>query len=477
MKQHMAVSEIDRMRTKPHILIVDDEASMRLTLSMLLRQRGYSVKEASCIGDAIKELEREIFDIVITDLKLGDGDGMDLLNRVKKTHPDVEVVVITAYGTIESAVRAMKMGAFEYITKPFEPEEIPLIVEKALERTRLLKEVEYLRAQVEERFSFEKIIGKSSAIRHIIDMIKRVSKTDLTVLIEGESGTGKELVAKAIHNNSLRADKPFIAVNCGALPETLLESELFGHVKGAFTGAVANKKGLFEEAHQGTLFLDEVGLTSPSTQIKLLRVLQEGEIMPVGSTKTKGVDVRVLAASNRPLKDLVASGRFRDDLYFRLNVVTINIPPLRERKDDIYPLVEYFLNHHKKQLGKDINGLTEEALKALYNYSWPGNIRELKNAIDRAIVLAREDFIDIESLPPSITALEDTGLKTTEPSQTMGSIEGKATLKDMEKMLIIKTLKETSWNQARAAELLGIGRNTLWRKLKRYGIKVDDTRG
>lgn len=465
------------------ILIVDDEGSMRLTLSMLLKREGYRVVEAEGGEDAVRRLEREIFDMVITDLKMEGRDGLEVLKTAKRFNPDSEVVILTAYGTVESAVEAMKHGAFDYITKPIEPERVPIIVAKALERKRLMNKVRHLEAQVGERFSFENIIGKSEAIQKVLEMVERVSRTDTTILIEGESGTGKELIAKAIHTNSLRKDMPFIALNCGALPETLLESELFGYTRGAFTGATTNRKGLFEEADKGTLFLDEIGVTTPSTQVKLLRVLQEGEIKRLGSATPVKTDVRIVAATNRNLKDMVEKGVFREDLYYRLNVISIILPPLRDRREDIPLLVDHFIRVYSSRTGKVIKGISPEVIDLFYNYHWPGNVRELENAIERAVILARDDVIGLNDLPPLLSGLKpmspiDSFMDSVMGKHTpSGVMKGGMTLKEMERIFILSKLHEHSWNQAKVAKELGIGRNTLWRKLKEYGIKTQEDSG
>jgi len=457
------------MSTQPTILIVDDEGSMRLTLSMLLRREGYRVVEAEGGEDAARRLERNIFDMVITDLKMEGSDGLEVLKTAKRFNPDAEVLILTAYGTVESAVEAMKLGAFDYMTKPIEPERVPIIVAKALERKRLMNKVRYLEAQVEERFSFENIIGRTEAMEKVLEMVRRVSRTDTTILIEGESGTGKELIAKAIHTNSLRKDMPFIAINCGALPETLLESELFGYTKGAFTGATTNRKGLFEEADKGTLFLDEVGVTSPSTQIKLLRVLEEQEIKRLGSATPVKIDVRIVVATNRNLKEMVDEGRFREDLYYRLNVISITLPPLRDRREDIPLLVDHFIRFYSSKVGKIVKGVSPEVIGLFYNYHWPGNVRELENIIERATVLASGETIGLTDLPPTLV-----GFKGGEEETLQKALKGDMTLKEMEKAFILSKLKQHSWNQAKVARELGIGRNTLWRKLKEYGLKTQE---
>jgi two-component system response regulator HydG len=452
------------------ILVVDNEHSVRLTLAMLLKGNSHQVLEAADGRSAIEKLREEPVSLVITDLKMPEVSGLDVLREAKVRQPETEVILLTGHGTIESAVEAMRLGAFDYVTKPFEPSELLHRVQNALERHRLVGEVRLLRQQIREQRGFGTLVGRSPQIQRVTEMISRVAGSDTTILIEGESGTGKELVARAIHGESPRADRPFVAINCGALPETLLESELFGHVKGAFTGASTTKKGLFEEADRGTLFLDEVGDTTPAIQIKLLRVLQEREIRRVGSNAPIKIDVRVLAATHRSLEGLVQEGRFRDDLLYRLNVVTIPVPPLRDRREDIPLLAAHFLEASAKRLGKPVPTLSQEALNLLLEYPWPGNVRQLENAIERAVLLAAKETIFPGDFPPGL-------LRSASPGEPGGPPPKLSRLDEVEKAHILGTLDELGWNQARAAEVLGIGRNTLWRKLKEYGIQSPDKRG
>jgi DNA-binding NtrC family response regulator len=451
------------------ILVVDNEHSVRLTLSMLLKGKGHQVLEAADGRAAIEKLREEVVSLVITDLKMAEVSGLDVLREAKALRPETEVILLTGYGTIESAVEAMRLGAFDYVTKPFESSELLHRVQNALEHHQLVSEVRLLRQQIREQRGFGTLVGKSPEIHRVAEMVSRVAGTDTTILIEGESGTGKELVARAIHAESPRADRPFVAINCGALPETLLESELFGHVKGAFTGAIATKKGLFEEADQGTLFLDEIGDTSPATQIKLLRVLQEREIRRVGSNAPIKINVRLLAATHRPLEELVREGRFRDDLFYRLNVVAIPLPPLRDRRGDMPLLAAHFLEGAAKRLGKPVPTLSQEALSLLMEYPWPGNVRELENAIERAVLLAQQNVIYPGDLPPSLR-------RGAHPGESAPASPKPMRLDEVERSHILKTLEDLGWNQARAAEVLGIGRNTLWRKLKEYGIQPPERR-
>jgi DNA-binding NtrC family response regulator len=449
------------------ILVVDNEQSVRLTLSMLLKAKGHQVLEAADGRTAIDKLREEPVSLIVTDLKMAEVSGMDVLRQAKVLSPETEVILLTGHGTIESAVEAMRLGAFDYVTKPFESTELLHRVEKALEHHQLIGEVRLLRRQIREQRGFGTLVGKSPEIQRVVELISRVAGTEATILIEGESGTGKELVARAIHSESPRAERPFVAINCGALPETLLESELFGHVKGAFTGATATKKGLFEEADHGTLFLDEIGDTSPATQIKLLRVLQEREIRRVGSNAPIKIDVRVLAATHRSLEELVRQGRFREDLFYRLNVVAIPLPPLRDRRDDISLLASHFLEAAARRLGKPSPRISHETMACLLEYPWPGNVRELENAIERAVLLASQETIFPGDLPPSLQR-PSTVEAPVSPTPRLIRLE------DVERDHILGTLEELGWNQARAAEVLGIGRNTLWRKLKDYGIHVPE---
>lgn len=445
------------------ILIVDDEESMRITLSMLLKSEGYTVSIAAGGKDALKKIQTgNSYDLVITDLKMDKVNGINVLEATKEFNSSAEVLVLTAYGTVDSAVEAMRLGAFDYVSKPFESDELLLTVEKALERKNLLKELKFLRKEIKRRYGIKNIIGKSKEMRAVMDMIHRVAETDVTVLIEGESGVGKELVARAIHNESPRCNMPFIPINCGAIPEALLESELFGHVKGSFTGASFNRKGLFEEADKGTLFLDEIALAPTMTQIKLLRVLEERNIKRIGDNNPHEIDIRLIAATNKKLETAVEEGSFREDLYYRLNVIILTIPPLRERKDDILPLCEHFLSVHSKKNKKDVTTISNEAMDLLVNYYWPGNVRELENTIEGAIVLTKDKKITTNDLPVQMR-------RKMESSFINGKVSGK-TLEEIEKDYIAHTLKNNGWNQVEVSKKLGIARNTLWRKMKRYNI-------
>ncbi len=375
------------------ILLVDDQSSMRLTLTALLKSAGHTLNQAATGADALDKISKNDFDVVITDLKLDTISGMDVLKASKAQNPQTEVIMLTGYGSIESAVAAMKAGAIDYLTKPVDNEELTLALARAQERQQLKSEVARLRSVIakEQKFDPGNIVATSPSMKEVLEMVARVAPTDATVLIQGESGTGKELIARAMHQNSKRKDGAFIPINCGALPENLLESELFGHVKGAFTGAHQNKKGLFEEADGGTLFLDEIGEMSPVTQVKLLRVLQDSEVRRVGANLGVKVDVRVVAATNKRLQERIKNNEFREDLYYRLQVIPIYLPALRERREEILPLVNHYLGSISAKMNKPVKGLSKESEKALLEYSWPGNIRELINAVERAVILCRED--------------------------------------------------------------------------------------
>src|SRR3984893_903864 len=387
---------------KARVLVVDDEKSMRDLLSITLGKEGYDVLTAAGGEPAIELLHRDSVDAVITDLRMPKVDGLQVLRAPKEISPDTAVIVITAVASTETAVEAMKLGAYDYITKPFKLDEVNLIVRNALERKRLRDENLYLRRQLETQHRFENIIGKSGVIAEVFDTIRKIADSPSTAMVTGESGTGKELVARAIHFNSFRRDKPFVSVNCGAIPEGLMEAELFGHVRGAFTGAVANKVGLFSAAESGTLFLDEITEIPPLLQVKLLRAIQLREIRRVGDTKDMKTDVRLIAASNRDLEGAVEEGILREDLFYRLNVIPIQLPPLRERREDIPLLVAHFLQKFGKELGKDVRGVTPEAMAVLERYHWPGNIRELENVLERAIVLGAGEMLGVDSLPESV---------------------------------------------------------------------------
>jgi two-component system response regulator HydG len=440
------------------ILTIDDDLEMCGLLSEVLRGEGFSVFATGESLEASRILKKEEFDVIITDLKMKGLKGFDILEEAKKVAPLTPVIIITAFGTIESAIRAMKMGAYDYITKPFQIDELVLTVKKALENRLLKREVVRLKREVESRYHFHHLIGKSPSMQKIYDLIERIRDSTSNVLITGESGTGKELVAKAIHYNGVRKEGPFIAVNCAAIPETLLESELFGYKKGAFTDAKTDKKGLIFEANEGTLFLDEVTEMPPALQAKLLRVIEDREIRPLGDTNSYPVDVRIISASNRDAKELIHQGRFREDLYYRLKVIDIELPPLRQRKEDIPLLVQHFISRFGKE-PKKISGLSEDTLKIFTAYSWPGNVRELENAIQRAMTLCQQEVILPEDLPSSMLQEADENLAEK-------GLREKYTLGQLEKEYIRKVLIEVGGNKSKAAEILGLDRKTLYRKLE-----------
>ena len=447
------------MKKKVKVLVIDDEAVVRESLHDWLSDAGYLVLTAENGPQALEIIEREKPGIAISDLVMPGMDGIELLKRAKEISPGIEVIIITAYGSIPTAIAAMKEGAYDYIEKPFRPEKAELLVAKLVEHQRLLEENISLHRKLEERYRFENIITKSSKMQQVIELIKVVAKSNATALIIGETGTGKELVARAIHSQSYRKDKPFVAVSCAALPESLLESELFGHEKGAFTGAHAQRKGKFEVAHRGTLFLDEIGEMSANIQVHLLRVLEEKEFTRVGGNEPIKVDVRVVSATNKDMKEAVANGQFREDLYYRLNVVTIELPPLRERREDIPLLAEHFLKKFALENQKRVTGFSPEATEFILRYDWPGNVRELENAIERAVILAKGSLIGIADLPHQSLSL------------AYSALPGKS-LKEMEKNHIWGVLSEMRGNYTEAARILGITRMTLYNKVKEYGLDV-----
>jgi DNA-binding NtrC family response regulator len=448
------------MTDKGHkILVVDDDLGMCGMLSDVLKEEGFSVHTTGESLEASKILKKEEFDVIVTDLKMKGLKGIDLLEVAHKMAPMTPVIIITAFGTIESVIKAMKMGAYDYITKPFQMDELVLTVRKALENRLLKKEVIRLRKEVESRYDFHHLIGKSPLMQKIYDLIERISDSSSNVLVTGESGTGKELVAKAIHYSGIRKGGPFVAINCAAIPETLLESELFGYKKGAFTDAKSDKKGLIFEANEGTLFLDEITEMPLTLQAKLLRVIEEREVRPLGDTNPYPIDVRIISTSNRDIASLIQQGRFRKDLYYRLKVIDIEMPPLRERREDIPILVQHFIHKFSKGLKKGVSGVSEDAFKILVSYSWPGNVRELENIIQRAITLSQYEVILPDDLPASI-------MQKTDEKLFEKAMEEKFTLDQLEKEYIKKILVETGGNKSKAAERLGLDRKTLYRKLE-----------
>jgi two-component system response regulator HydG len=441
------------------ILVVDDDLDMCGMLSDVLEGEGFWVTTTGDSLEASKILKREEFDVLITDLKMKGLKGLDLLETVNKVAPMTPVIIITAFGTIQSAIKAMKMGAYDYVTKPFQMEEIVLTVRKALENRLLKKEVLWLKREVESRYDFHQLIGKSPPMQKIYHLIEKISDSSSNVLITGKSGTGKELVAKAIHYNGARKENHFVAINCAAIPETLLESELFGYKKGAFTDAKSDKKGLIFEADEGTLFLDEITEMPLTLQAKLLRAIEEKEVRPLGETNSIPVDVRIISTTNRDIGSLIQQNRFREDLYYRLKVIDVELPPLCDRREDIPLLVQHFINKFGQSLKKNISGVSEEALKILLSYSWPGNVRELENVIQRAITLSQHEMILPEDFPPSM--LQETDKDTLEKG-----VQEKYTIDQLEKEYIRRILIEVGGNKSKAADILGLDRKTLYRKLK-----------
>ena len=437
------------------ILVVDDDLEMCAVLSDVLQAEGFFVLTTNESIEASKILKKEEFDVIITDLKMKGLKGLDLLAEAKRVAPLTPVIIITAFGTIESAIKAMKMGAYDYVTKPFQTDELVLTVKKALEHHLLKQEVVRLKREVEARYHFHQLIGKSPSMQKIYDLIERISDTSSNVLITGESGTGKELVARAIHYNGVRKEGRFIAVNCAAIPETLLESELFGYKKGAFTDAKSDKRGLVFEANEGTLFLDEITEMPSTLQAKLLRVIEEKEVRPLGDTNSYPVDVRIISTTNRDIKE----GRFREDLYYRLKVIDIEMPPLRERREDIPVLVQHFIHKFSKELKKGVSGVSEDALKILVNYSWPGNVRELENIIQRAITLSQHEVILPDDLPAPM-------IQGTDEKLIEKALRDKYTVDQLEREYIKRVLIEVGGNKSKAAEILGLDRKTLYRKLQ-----------
>jgi two-component system response regulator HydG len=448
---------------KSKILIVDDEPSHLKMLEAVLTEEGFQVQKADDGQTAVQAVEERFYDLILMDVQMSKMDGIEALKRIKEISPGIPVIIMTAYASVNTAVDALKSGAYDYLTKPLDIDELKILVQKALRHQQLEKENIFLREQLKGRFDFSNIIGQSAMMLQLFETMSLVAPSDATVLITGDSGTGKEIIASAIHQNSLRHEKPLIKVNCAALPETLLESELFGHERGAFTGAQSRRQGRFQLAHGGTIFLDEIAEMAPSTQAKILRVLQEREFEPLGGSSTVKVDARVIAATNKDLKSEIKEGRFREDLYFRVNVVMLNVPPLRERREDIPLLADFFLRQYAEKNHQLIKGFTPLAADLLMRYHWPGNVRELENVIERAVIMARGDVITPGEYPETLRSLEP-DLKKTGIDLTPGR-----SLKAVEKEMILRTLEDTNGNRTHAAKILGISRRTLQLKLKDYG--------
>jgi DNA-binding NtrC family response regulator len=450
------------MPSGERVLIVEDEELMRELLGKILAREHYSLFQAPNGKEALRVFQNNTIDLVLTDLKMQEMDGLELLTHVRAIDPEVVVIMMTAYASVETAVEAMRRGAYDYITKPFINDEIRVVLRRALDQRHLSRENRHLKRELRERYRFDNIIGKSEAMEKVYRLVEKVASISSNLLITGETGTGKELVARAIHYNSERAERPFVAVNCASLTESLLESELFGHVKGAFTGAIANKEGFFHKANGGTLFLDEMSEVSPGLQVKLLRAVQEREVIPVGGRDPLKFDVRLLAATNKDLEEAVKKGAFREDLFYRLNVITIHLPPLRQRKEDIPLLANYFLQKYAQRFGKPLTKVSKEALRVVVNYDWPGNVRELENAIERAVALSEGDTVETTDLPEKI-------VNAKMPILHMEDYE--MTLEALEEQHVKQVLQKTGGDKVKAAQVLGINLSTLYRKLVRYEAK------
>lgn len=448
------------------ILVVDDEDTQRSILKGYLEKKGYKIYSASSGTEGIKTVQSNLIDIVLSDFKMPDKTGLEVLEEVKKINPEISFVILTAYGTIENAVNAMRLGAFDYISKPVDLDELDLMIERIIEHKSLKSEIQLLKSQLKEKFKIDSFISQSPEMEEVLSLAARAADSKATILINGESGTGKEVLAKSIHYISSRKDKPFIAVNIPALPESLLESELFGHEKGAFTGAEKSKKGRFELADTGTIFLDEIGDIPINLQVKLLRVLQEHQIERLGSTENINIDVRILAATHQNLEAKIKDGSFREDLFYRLNIVSLNIPPLRERKEDILPLVEYFIDKYAKENSKKKLSVSKEAVDLLIKYNFPGNVRELENIIERAVVLCRTETITVNDLPNVVIGFKaEKEIPINEESTLIEQVE------ELEKKLIYDALSKANGNQSQAGRMLGLTERNLRYKMQKYGIK------
>jgi DNA-binding NtrC family response regulator len=449
------------------ILVVDDEKSMCQFLSIMLRKEGYQITAVDDGKKAIEAIRNQRYDVVLTDIRMSGMDGIEVLKEIKKQDPTIPVVIMTAYASQKTAIEAVNQGAFHYLIKHAKNDEIKMVVRNALDMKRVRRENQILKKQLKKTSDLKTIIGKSEEMESIFKLVDKVADTDSTILIYGESGTGKELIARAIHYRSQRSHGPFVSINCGALPENLLESELFGHVKGSFTGAIKDKEGLFKVAQGGTFFLDEVGETSPTIQVKLLRVLQEREVIPVGGTNPIKVDVRLIAATNADLEKAIKNEAFRADLYYRLNVIPVHLPPLRRRRDDVPLLVNHFLQKYNENLDPaKQRGIEKDAMEVLVAYDWPGNVRELENVIERATILEETKNITIESLPEKLRRRESS-------SQTLITDKAQVTLEELEREYLIKVLNDTNWQKKKASAILGINASTLYRKIQRYGLEKE----
>jgi len=462
------------------ILVVDDEEIVCHSCERILTDAGHEVDYVMDSTAALEKVSEKTYDAVVLDIMMPKISGLDILQGIKEEHPDVDVIMVTGLSQIETAVLSMKMGAFDYLSKPFDPDELVMVVDRAMERRRLIRENLALKNEVSSRYRFENIIGSSPKMQAVYRLVAKGAPTNSTVLIHGESGTGKELIARAIHYNSLRKDRPFMAVDCAALHENLLESELFGHVKGAFTGAVSNKKGLFEAAEGGTLFLDEIGNIPLSTQAKLLRVIQEKEFKPVGSTETHRANVRLIAATNKDLKAMTADGTFREDLFYRINIFPITLPPLKERKEDIPALAFHFLEIFAKELGRNVQQFSVEAMELLVTHDWPGNVRELENTVHRALILSVDDVIRKGHLVNLVEPEQGVPVDVPHTNEELKKVRKNARAKaveNIERLFVLEALKRNGWNVTRAASQTGMQRTNFQALLKKYHVHVRDSEG
>lgn len=460
--------------TQPRILIVDDDKNMCLLLREAIKRWGYESTEAASAEEALKQLERKSFDLILLDERLPGRSGVDVLPLLRQREPRAIIIMVTAHASEETALEAIRRGAYDFLSKPLKLTELEVLLSRALEKKRLQDEILCLREAVDQKEGIKEVIGESKAMQEAIHLVKRVAPTDSTVLILGESGTGKEVIANAIHNLSLRKEKPLVKLNCAAIPNGLMESELFGHEKGAFTGALTVKPGKFELAHRGTLLLDEIGDMSPETQAKVLRVLQESEFERVGGTRTIKVDVRLIASTNKDLSKEMKDGRFREDLYYRLNVVAVSLPPLRERREDIPALVGFLVQEVNRKFGFLLHEVSKEALRAAMDYDWPGNVRELKNVIERAAVLSEDGWLRIGNLPPAVTIHKEKDPDREREVRRFQSQPStlRETIEETEKGLILSALEKTGWIQTEAARLLRITPKNLWAKIRKYGLNT-----
>lgn len=447
-----------------NLLLVDDDRHVLDSMADWLREQDFDVVEASYLSDAVRLVDELAFDLVLSDIRLTDGDGFDFLSHCREHHRHLPVILITGYGTVETGIEALRAGAFDLLTKPLIDEELLIAINRGLSQQEVIQENKQLKAQLDLRCGMDNVIGHDWRMQRVFEVIESIADTKATILITGESGTGKSMIARAIHRRSARRDRPFIEVACGALPETLLESELFGHVAGAFTGATGNKIGKFEQADGGTIFLDEIATASAIMQVKMLRILQEFEFEPVGGTETHRVDSRVILATNEDLSEAVADGRFRQDLFYRVNVINIELPALRDRASDIPVLAQHFLETIRNDVGKETNGFSEEAIAAMQQYQWPGNVRELQNVIERAVLLGKDDVVTLQDLPAHITASGPVAVQAG-AGRTL-----KEALAGPERQIILNSLKAHNWNRNETADALGINRTTLYKKMKRLGL-------